>query len=452
MKTSDPDEAVQLVRAMKRHLSDYFEGRARLQNLGLGSLEEAVDRLEELEARADVPASEDTTSGEPASVPGAAQHDGGKAQDSNVGTHFASIRETLGLSDAPPKEAVAAVRSMRERLQALREEGDALGGELGLSDPQAVVDTVRRVDDQLAALLDGADGADAASPDPEAPLLHRLEERMEQLQAHRSRLLERRDALQDELATLKEEREAMRDELDGLRDGHANLQEKHVTLQDEHAALQDEHAALQDEHAALQDEHAALQDEQTELEEKRASLSDDLSVLEEQLADLRARLDALEEPVGTADPGRLSAIVESLRDQLATREAGTLAREGTVPPLLDESVLGRLEGMTADELHALDVGAVAVDDDGLVRFANHYTPALPGLDDAKGDRFFDAVLPQPHDSAVRARFEAGIAEEDIWNVRFFLAAVPPEGAPVGYHLHMHSKADERIHWILYKQA
>lgn len=149
LQVSDSEQALQLLRRLKRHLSRYFRERKTLRRLGLDDLDDVLRVMRAMKNR--VSALQDQVEA----------HE--KAQDK-----LHAIQEALDV-DASPEQTVATITSISNQLESLYEEKEALS-EVGLSDAGEAVEMIQSMQEQLSELY-GTTEEDSS----EAEVLERLE-------------------------------------------------------------------------------------------------------------------------------------------------------------------------------------------------------------------------------------------------------------------------------------
>jgi len=331
------------------------------------------------------------------------------------------LRRELGISD--PGDVVEMVEGLTEQLEDLYSDRDAeqspdsifartgespdatervLESELGTSDPEAVVEMMEGLTDQLDVLY----------------------ENQEQLSAHGI------DGIDHALSVI-ENMEAQLTELYDER--HRAAEENDVPTLDEAAARLDE----------LETQLSALSDEKARLQKKRDRL--------------QHRFDALEDELGTGNPEVITELVRSMEAQLdelyETREQDREAASGTPDdaPLLSEETRTRLPNVDPAALNTLSVGLFRVDDHGLVEWANEQALRWPDVDVDTPDalvnaHFFEDVAPAAANALFQGRFAEGV-EAGVMDEHFFYTYVGTRAAVTNLTVHLYSPTDSPAHWI-----
>jgi len=185
---SSPKEALHLLRRMKEVLSEYYQERKTLQSFGFDDLDDALDAMMAMKRRADAMQKRLDAYQEAEeklhAIQDALDVDADAEETVSTIAHISAQVEALyeekevlsqaGLSDA--NEAVHMIQSMQERLDQVdaSPETDAedafalLERELGVSDPESVIQMVENMEEQITASVDRETNAtvdDNASPD-----------------------------------------------------------------------------------------------------------------------------------------------------------------------------------------------------------------------------------------------------------------------------------------------
>jgi len=381
-----------------------------------------------------------------------------------------------------------------DQLQALMAREEKLQRELGVSSPNAVVEMVEGLSDQLEDVYQDRDAAASNSifapvvedqpagpnaadtnkleaelgvsdPDAILTMLNDLKAQLDELYADRRRLAEHNlNGADDAIRML----ESMQHQLEALYEGQAAMSEHGINGVD-HAlsmieSMEAQLSALYDErHELTQQKEGAAPDTLTlrirNLEDKLADLCQEKEALREKRDRLQAQFEELEAELGTDDPAEISELIGSLQAQLEDvyQDREEHARRQALPddePLLDDDTLAELADLDAQALNALPVGAFCVDDRGTVQRAN--TNALQWPDLAAeaptalvGTNFFEDVAPAANNSLFRGRFEEGI-KADSMDERFRYTYVSEQAPPANLMVHLYSTPTESAHWILFR--
>jgi hypothetical protein len=333
LDASDPEEALHLLRRMKRLLSQYHEDRKRLDRLGLDDLDEVFD----------------------------------------------------------------AMLAMKRRVERLRDR----------------VDAYQTAQDKLRAIQDALDVD--ASPAKTVETIESITDQLESLYAERERLFEAGVSNAGEAVRLIQ---TMREKLDKVQ-------------------ATDSDAEDGDPLDRIQEELGVSDPE---------SVIDMVESMEAQLvADLDSDGKASDESGGPT-----STLIRTLERQMRAAERGVAELPETEgPPLLPPDQLEALDEQSPDALDALDVGIVALGDDGELRLATDHSPLLPGIAEAKrGDSFFDHV-PSARNPILREAFQRGRVTGHL-DVRLTYTFPRPGGRdPLPLRLHLYRPDEASPTWLLY---
>ncbi len=375
-----------------------------------------------------------------------------------------------------------------EQLQALMAREEKLQRELGVSSPEAVIEMVEDLTDQLEDLYLDRD-ADASanslfSPAPVGPQIDEtledelgvsdpealvtmvtdLQNQLDELYADRQRLAEHGLSGTDDAIKMVQ---SMQHQLESLYERQEQMSEHGINGID-HALSMIESMERQLSELYRERHHLAKQGVETpddlashleELEEQRAALVEEKESLREKRDRLQNQLDELERQIGLDDPAAISNLVDSLEAQLheVYEKQVEAPREPSAPPiepLLSNEQLAELEDLNADALSSLSAGIFCVDDRGVIRRANENALQWPDADvntpDALvGKHFFDDVAPAANNALFRGRFEDGVAGQAM-DDQFFYTYVSEDFGPVNLTVHLHRKPDQPVNWILFR--
>ena len=375
-----------------------------------------------------------------------------------------------------------------EQLQALMAREEKLQRELGVSNPDAVVEMVEGLSDQLDELYQDRDAdttsdsifapATAASPSAEDTLeeefgtsdpdtitimMEDLTQQLDELYAERERLaeldlngtgdaVEMVKSMQLQLESLYESREEMSQHgisnVDHALSMIENMEEQLNDLYDERHQLATEKGISSPDEAlsqleALEEELSALLEEKKSLREKRDQLEAQLSTLQDEL--------------GLDDPAAIPDLVQSLEDQLqetyAEQDASASAPKASAEePLLDADTRARLDDMDEEALEALPVGLFQLDDEGSIRHATSKALQWPDVSAASaevlvGQNFFFDVAPGTDNTLFRGRFSDGVAQEDL-DTQFAYTYVSGDTPPANLVVQLYSSAPS-THWLAF---
>lgn len=386
-----------------------------------------------------------------------------------------------------------------DQLQALLAREEKLQRELGVSNPDAVVEMVEGLTDQLEDLYvdrddstnadsifspappDSGDGASTAPEtataesgdsfallkrelgvsDPEAvvTMMDNLTDQLEELYTGRERLAELNlngadDAIamvrsmQQQLEVLYERQEQMsRHGIDGIDHALSMIESMEAQLTE----LYNEQPPSPDH----EDAGARLE----QLEEKLESLTEEKDRLRQKRDRLQQRFEDLEEQLGTGDPNAISDLVHSMELQLEevyekTDRTPYQTHASEDAPLLDADTLAQLSEMDDARLNDLPVGLFCLDADGVVQHANEQalgwpdvTPDAPAAFDGK--HFFDDVAPGANNALFRGQFDEGVAAGTL-DEQFFYTYVGKRAPLTNLVVCLYSAPDQSDYWIVFQ--
>ena len=331
-----------------------------------------------------------------------------------------------------------------QQLESLYARQEKLQSELGISDPEAIIQMVEDMNVQLETLYEDRDASLASSQDelvaPEAlnnPDLSNTE-RLEKLIDSMARQL---DVLYGEKETLSEE-------------GFSSADEAAERIAD----LRDEIQALRNQKAADADEQPDA-DVTPDLVREWRTLKNDLGVSSPD--GIRALIESSHPPdteptnVEPADAGSTEATLPAQPDDASPHTPGPQWSAG--PALADAELRAALPTMDAAERDALDVAAIQLDVKGQILTLNDAAYALPMFDrlrskeDAIDTAFFFDVAPSAATDAFYGRFHTGL-EQDHLDARFphlFTASSHP---PFVALVHLFYDDGTETAWVLLRTA
>ncbi|PSQ76028.1 MAG: hypothetical protein BRD35_07400 [Bacteroidetes bacterium QH_7_62_13] len=372
-----------------------------------------------------------------------------------------------------------------DQLQALMAREERLQRELGVSSPDAVIEMVEGMTDQLEDLYRNRDAdatddsifAPAPEPsrlpaeleeefgvsDPDAlqTMVEDLEEQLSELYADRQQLAEYNlngaddairllSSMQRQLESLYERREQMSEHgINGIDHALSMIESMEAQLSN----LYDERNQLARQGVDDLDGAAARIEE---LEEKLTALKEEKAALREKRDRLQDRFDELEAEIGTDDPDVISSLIENMEAQLEDAFEGEEAFSSSVSdePLLPDTPLPQLDTLDAGALDALPAGLFGVDDEGTIRRVNANARQWPDVEETDSSAFVEAeffsdVAPAANNDLFRGRFEDGIADGEM-DERFFYTYVPREGPPSNLVVHLYRHPDQSMNWIIFR--
>lgn len=372
-----------------------------------------------------------------------------------------------------------------DQLRALMAREERLQRELGVSSPDAVIEMVEGMTDQLEDLYQNRDAESAedsifapasdasqaptqleeelgvSDPDALVTMVSDLEKQLSELYADRQQLAELNlngaddaikmlSSMQHQLESLYESREQMSEHgVNGIDHALSMIESMEAQLSN----LYDERHQLAQQGVENPDEAA---DRIQELEEKLSRLKTEKEALREKRDRLQDQFDELEAELGTDDPAAISQLIDSMEAQLDEAYEGRDASVDPVPedPLLPDTAVSDLDDLDTDALDALPAGIIGVDDEGVIRRSNVNVRRWPDVevnDPATliGTHFFTDVAPAANSDLFRGRFEEGVAQGEM-DERFFYTYVPQEGPPSNLIVRLYRSPDHVINWILFR--
>lgn len=306
---------------------------------------------------------------------------------------------------------------------------------IGVSDPDAIIEMVNDLSDQLDVLYEGNQRLaelNLNGTDDAIEMVRSMQQQLEAAYERQDQMSEHGISGVDHALSMIE---SMEGQLNELYDERQRLAEKGMETPDEIVSRLDK----------LEEQLNALLDEKDALREKRDRL--------------QAQLDELESRVGTGDPEEISDLIGSLEAQLeeAYDEQRSLDRNAALPeddPPLSPEAVAELEDLSDEDLDALPVGVFGLDDRGVIRRVNanvHRWPDVevddPGL--LVGKNFFADVAPPANNALFRGRFEDGVAEGAM-DERFFYTYISEQAPPSNLDVQLHRKPDQSVNWIAFR--
>lgn len=385
-----------------------------------------------------------------------------------------------------PTDALRALESMKEQLEELYSEKEAteqpIGGanaaiegdtfdqlqsliareeklqrELGVSDPEAVIEMVEGLSDQLEDLYSdrGADESDRTKPRPAVKSMDGTELLEEAVGSTDPETIARLVTdLTDQLESVYERREQLTEQ--GISDPEEALS-MIENMEAQLSELYDEQTELSEQSGVLHVEEAASQLEA--LEDELMAVTEERDTLQEKQEHLEARLNAFREEIGIDDPEAISKLIESMDAQLRETYKEREFRRPSEPGISEDSLLpvehGRpLSAMDQDDLDQQPAGFVALNENGVVRRANqqalHWPDGVyndPG--ELLGRDFFATIAPGTNNALFRGRFFDGVDAGEI-NEQFSYTYVSEGVAPTNLRVHFYSTSDEELYWIAFQ--
>lgn len=464
-----PAEVVETVASLRDRVAHFEEQKAVLDEAGFDSPKRALQAIESMEEQLDELYNE-------------------KEATERTGSE-ANLREDADTFD---------------QLQALLAREEKLQRELGVSDPEAVVEMVEGLTDQLEDLYldrdadkstdsifaasdatadagDSTNGSPDASSDvtdlfedelgvsdPEAvvAMLDDLTVQLEDLYTERERLAELNlngaddaiamvKSMQQQLETLYERQEQMsKHGVDGIDHALSMIENMEAQLSE----LYEERQESATENGGPDLDEATVRLEK--LEQKLSSLTEEKKRLKDARDRLQAQFDDLEEQLGTGDPEALSTLVDSMERQLedvykdrehpiATPDAPADEDE----PLLDDETLARLDTLDAAALNDLSAGVLGLNDEGHIVQANEQALTWPDVtadtpDALQHADFFNDVAPGTNNTLFRGRLDDGL--DAPMDEQFFYTYVGKQAPLTNVHVRLYRAPDQSTRWIVFR--
>jgi photoactive yellow protein len=387
-----------------------------------------------------------------------------------------------------------------DQLQALLAREEKLQRELGVSSPDAVVEMVEGLSEQLEDVYQDRDETQSDSifdpaPDPDAPsdrdaslaepedaslgrletefgvsdpdavaqMLRDLTDQLDDLYAGRERLAELNlNGADDAIAMVQ----SMQEQLESLYERQEEMSAHGVDSIDHALSMIENMEAQLDElyeerRTSAEQNGVPSLDEATDrlqaLEDKLATLTEEKTRLRETHSQLQAKLDDLEDELGTDDPDTITSLVRSMEEQLEDvyeqREVAPAAPPEP-SPLLPDDTLTQLNDRGPEALDDLAVGVFFLDDQNRVRRANAAALQWPDLtadtpDALQGRAFFDEIAPAANNALFRGRIEeertAGTLDE-----QFLYTYVGKTDPLTTLSVRLYRPADHSGVWIVFE--
>ena len=403
-------------------------------------------------------------------------------QTQSSGAQLASqIEEILGISSvAEAKDLAAVAENMSEQLEALYEDRAQLQ-EVGVSSVESAVEMIQSMSTQLdelyedQELLQGHPAPDELKEQDTFEQLAALYAEQEKLE--RALGVSEADAIIEMVEGLKDQLEAFSSDRDetslstasssysprAVEDHTANGTEpeprgpislKRLKQTPVFTSMRDQLESLYEEKEALL--NMGIDDVQTaagRIDELEARLS----TLQHKHEQCRDRLEHLRRELGTAN---VEEIVDLVSPSIATPashgstppDAPQDSRpEEDVPTVLPQETLTDIDDRPEEDLDALSVGVLRLDDDGAIEYLNEAALALPGLDAASPradllDAFFFQAVPSTSNTLFLNRFRTGVDQAKM-DVRFPYTFVSPQHPPTAFYVHLYRSGPSGANWI-----
>lgn len=392
----EAEELSQLARQMEDQLSSLYREKKKLNDLGLASIEDAVDMIESMEAQ--------------------------------LADLYEDKEGLRNIQRGRPES-----QSTFEQLKALYAEQQKLQEALGVSAADEVIEMVESLNSQLDDLYTARD----AEVDPEERHDALLWAPEPDASPSQDRGESTEPSTRDEVDTLT--MNSMEHQLEAL------YREKETLL---HHGFNSAQAAV-DQLQTQQKQIDALQRENHTYEQRFDRLKSELGT--ESVPKLVELIRTLE---SEADES-IDELLPSSSSRSESTEYG-VDIEAT-SPFVSEETLQRLDSMEPAELDDLDVGVIRLGTEGTVEYLNDRALQLPGLHavedptDVVGDNFFLDLAPSTNNNLFFGRFQKGQRRGEM-NARFPYTFISPDEGPQSFAVHLYRTPDGEATWLLFRPS
>ena len=384
----EAEELSEIARQMEEQLSTLYREKARLEDLGVASMGDAVDMIQSMDQQL---------------------------------TELYEDKEALQKVGAQEAEH----KSTFEQLESLYAEQEKLQQALGVSSAADVIEMIESLESQLDDVYEGRD-AEVDPKDRAEALLgaHDSETRTGE-ESRKPDATLTMSSMEHQLEALYREKETL------LHHGFSDAQEIVQQLQTQQKqidALQRENQTYEQQFDRLKAELGTASVAQV-LEMVQALESSSTVSLEDALAGTSPSDDPAEHGIDIeatspfVDDETLARLEEMDSEDLDTIETGVvqLSEDGTVE-YLNEAAL-QLPG-----LRGIDDRSTVV-----------------------GQNFFLDLAPSTNNNLFYGRFQKG-QRRGTMNARFPYTFTSPDGGPQAFDVHLHRKADSDVSWLLFRPA
>jgi len=518
LPTSEPEEVVNQVRSLQ--IQALEEEPEALGEVGLADVEEAETVLQRIFDRLQSLREDNRTLQRLQDLVDAESPDAAAASIKDLYDRVQTLEDQQQvLADAGfkrPEYAVQALASMKQQLDELYGEKEAtersvpdadfevngdtfdqlkglmareekLQRELGVSSPDAVIEIVEGLTEQLEDLYQDRD-ADTSAESIFAPSgsssspTSKLEEVLGTTDP--DTVLEMVEGLTDQLNALYESRERLADlnlngadeaiemvqsmqkQLDVFHEKQAQLSEHDIggidhalsmieSMEAQLSALYDERNRLAEEEPEIPDEILTQLDE---LEDKLDALIEEREILRDKRDRIQNQFSELETQLGNGNSEAVTDIIGNLEAQLEEVDEGksstALGQASPEQPPLPNDALDNLDNYDDETLDDLPAGTFCVDDQGIVRRVNENVLDWPDVevndaDALLGHNFFDEVAPATKNVLFEGRFEEGLDEGEM-DEYFFYTYVSKKDATTNLLVHLYRKPKASLNWIVFR--
>ena len=421
------DEArriVELTEDMDTQIATLYEEQEQLEELGIDSINEAVQMIQDMNEQ------------------------------------LVELYENVEARESASALASDVHQDTFQQLESLYARQEKLQAELGISDPEAIVQMVEDMSVQLEMLYEDRDATlqpedrDTDSKDEDLDDAERLEKLI--------------DSMVQQLETLYSEKETLAGEgFDSAEEATARID----ALRDEIQALREEKTAPATdvdpdairEWTTLKNE-LGIEDPQEIRSLIDASGTGTASGDEEQQESAQSDKSANDMPYDSLalsdtsdEAGASSSVPPADRAAAPSRKAQPDPEWHAAPALADAELRAELPTMDDDARNALDLPVIQLDDDGCITALNDAAYALPLFDrlrsksDAHNAHFFFDLAPSAATDAFYGRFHAGLDQQHL-NACFPHLFSAPAHPPFVSLVHLYYDPDSATAWVLLRTA
>jgi photoactive yellow protein len=419
-------------------------------------------------------------------------------EQQDAARRLAAIEDVLGISTRQEAEELAAVaHHMEDQLTTLYDEKEKLQ-ELGLTSIEDAVDMIESMETQLTELYEDKEALRGLD-DLDSTEQQSTFQQLEALYAERQKLQEALGVSSaEDVIEMVETLESQLDDLYTTRDADADPEERFGTLLEVPGAAPPEAAASTSPDEEASDDASAgdpstapltINSMEQQLEalyrEKELLLRYGFGSVEEAVTQLQTqqrqidalqrenhtyeqRFERLQSALGTAHVPRILEMVRALesasevpldavRPDPSEEETDYEVNIGATSPLVPPDTLDRLDDMSAAELEGLDVGAVRLDDEGVVEALNEQALRLPGLREGSdpeavvGQNFFLDLAPSTNNNLFYGRFQKGQRQGEM-DARFPYTFTGPGEESQPFAVQLYRAPEGNATWLLFRPS
>ena len=382
------------------------------------------------------------------------------------------LQETLGVSSTDEaEELLHLAQTMDDQLTSLYEDRDKLN-EIGVSTVEEAVRMIQDMNEQLVELYEEVEARSAATllPMESQDTFQQLESlyaNQEKLQGELGvsdpeAIIRMVENMNVQLETLYEKRDATHSNHEGSTDDSEKAEQIIQSMVAQLEALYDEKETLIEEGfaspedaaeyiQALRNEVKSLREHETEAD---ASTSEAWDKLKRELD-----VDHPQEVINLLESATTSQESNGTSVAPASAEPSTRTRSRiapvwqSAPDVADADTLSQLPTHSTHEHNALSFGVIEVDADGCIQQLNNAAYALPlfdrlrSMEEAHGQDFFLEIAPSTATDTFYGRFYEGRQQRQL-NARFPHCFTEAERDPFVAFVHLYYHADSDTYWIL----